>query len=203
MPRRRCSTVKHYVCDPTTPRPTPTWALPWLTRESTPRPRRNTPAGGTLRPGAREAYRKPWHGPGVAEEASRRLARFFAEAVAAEPKLADDPSTSYRYDAACAAALAGCGRGEDAARLADGERARLACRPWAGCGPTWRPGVRSWRTTPDQACSLVQEKLRKWEQDPDLTEVSGAALAKLPEAERQAWQQLWKDVEQMLKRVSH
>jgi hypothetical protein len=32
--------------------------------------------------------------------------------------------------------------------------------------------------------------------------VRGAALPKLPEAERQAWQQLWADVERTLKRVN-
>jgi hypothetical protein len=55
---------------------------------------------------------------------------------------------------------------------------------------------------PDQARARVQERLRFWQQDSDFNGVRGAALAKLPEAERQAWQQLWKDVEQMLKRVS-
>src|SRR5262249_27899951 len=40
----------------------------------------------------------------------RAAARFFGDALAAQPALADDPDV--RYDAACAAALAGCGQGE-------------------------------------------------------------------------------------------
>src|SRR5262249_14755378 len=47
----------------------------------------------------------------------RAAARFYKEALGLDPKLADDPSASYRHDAACAAALAGCGRGQDAAKL--------------------------------------------------------------------------------------
>jgi tetratricopeptide (TPR) repeat protein len=35
--------------------------------------------------------------------------RFYEAAFAADPKLADDLSRTYRYDAACAAALVGCG----------------------------------------------------------------------------------------------
>src|SRR5262249_38940695 len=51
-------------------------------------------------------------------------ARFWADAFAADPRLADDPESSHRYDAACAAALAAAGLGADAGRLDDQERAR-------------------------------------------------------------------------------
>jgi hypothetical protein len=49
----------------------------------------------------------------------------------------------------------------------------------------------------------MQQTLRAWQQDADFAGVRGDALPHLPEAERQAWQQLWKDVEQMLMRVNH
>jgi hypothetical protein len=52
-------------------------------------------------------------------------APFYADAFAAEPKRADDLRTAHRYNAACSAALAAAGQGEDAAGLADKERARL------------------------------------------------------------------------------
>ena len=42
-------------------------------------------------------------------------ARLYAEAFAADATLADDPRFSHRASAARAAALAGCGQGEDAA----------------------------------------------------------------------------------------
>src|SRR4029077_14799319 len=51
-------------------------------------------------------------------------ARFYAEAFAAEPKLTEDMGARQRYNAACAAALAGCGQGKDAGELDDKERAR-------------------------------------------------------------------------------
>src|SRR5262249_50569117 len=46
-------------------------------------------------------------------------ARFCAGAFAADPKLADDLRAAHRYSAACYAALAAAGQGEDAAKLDD------------------------------------------------------------------------------------
>jgi hypothetical protein len=49
----------------------------------------------------------------------------------------------------------------------------------------------------------VQQTLQHWQKDSDLNSVRGQdALAKLPEAERAAWQQLWADVEKLLKKGS-
>jgi tetratricopeptide (TPR) repeat protein len=130
-------------------------------------------------------------------------ARFFTEALAAHPKLGEDPEVQVRYNAACAAALAGCGQGKDAAKLDEAERARLRRQAldWL------RADLDAWRrllaNQPDQARPRVQQVLRMWQEDSDFNGVRGDALAKLPEAERRAWQQLWKDVEQMLKRVNH
>jgi hypothetical protein len=50
-------------------------------------------------------------------------ARYFAEAFDHDAKLADGPW--HRYNAACFAALAGCGHGKDADKLDDQELARL------------------------------------------------------------------------------
>ena len=124
----------------------------------------------------------------------RAAARFYTEAVAAVPKLADDLDSQNRYNAACYAALAGCGQG-DAAKLDDGERARLR-----GQALTWlRAELAAWgervEKEPDNARAVVEQKLRYWQQDADFAGVRGDALAKLPEAERHAWQQLWADVE--------
>src|SRR6516164_4586354 len=49
----------------------------------------------------------------------------YAAAFAADPKLADDLKAGHRYRAACAAALAAAGQGEDAAKLDDKEKVRL------------------------------------------------------------------------------
>jgi len=41
----------------------------------------------------------------------------YADAFAADPKLAEDLHTESRYRAACSAALAGCGLGKDSGNL--------------------------------------------------------------------------------------
>ena len=51
--------------------------------------------------------------------------QFYTQAFAAHPKLADDLRYCNRYNAACSAAVAGCGQGQDAATLDEAERARL------------------------------------------------------------------------------
>jgi tetratricopeptide (TPR) repeat protein len=132
---------------------------------------------------------------------NRTAARFFEEAFAAKPALADDLSAGHRYQAACVAALAGCGKGEDVAGLDEKEKARLRgralcwlradlavrARQLAGGKPAERIEVQSW--------------LRRWLADPDLGAVRGPeAVTRLPEAERQAWQTLWKDVADILER---
>jgi hypothetical protein len=49
---------------------------------------------------------------------------------------------------------------------------------------------------------MIVEQMRDWLVDADLAGVRGAeALAWLPEAERQSWQQLWDEVAQTLRRA--
>ena len=44
--------------------------------------------------------------------------------------------------------------------------------------------------------------LSHWKVDPDLVSIRDpAALAKLPEAERQEWQKLWSEVDALLQRA--
>jgi tetratricopeptide (TPR) repeat protein len=130
-------------------------------------------------------------------------ARWYAEAFAAQPSLADDLSSS-RYNAACAAALAGCGRGKDVGGLDDKERGRLRRQAldWLRADLlAWRRLLDMLDKEPDKACPAVGQQLQHWLQDPDFNGVRGAAaLAKLPEAERQPWQQLWADVADTLAR---
>jgi serine/threonine-protein kinase len=52
-------------------------------------------------------------------------AQLYADAFGDDAKLADDRKAAYRYNAARVAALAGCGRGKDADKLGDDEKARL------------------------------------------------------------------------------
>jgi serine/threonine-protein kinase len=125
------------------------------------------------------------------------------EAFAAKPALAQNPKTNHRYNAACAAARAGCGQGEDAPPLDAEQRAR-----WRQQALEWlRADLALWNKQLDNPSpkvrSLVQRTLRHWQRDPDLAGLrEAAALANLPEAEAKTCCQLWADVEALLTRTS-
>jgi tetratricopeptide (TPR) repeat protein len=140
------------------------------------------------------------------QRAQRRYAlaaRLYAAAFAVDSRLADDWQAAHRSHAASAAALAGCGQGADAAHLDDPEKARLRsqARTWLGADLT-RWGEQAAAAAEDLPAT-VRQRLARWQQDPDLAGVRDtAALAKLPAAERQAWQQLWQEVDAGLARTS-
>jgi tetratricopeptide (TPR) repeat protein len=118
--------------------------------------------------------------------------RFYGEVFAEKPQLAADLRFPHRYNAACSAALAGCGQGEDAAGLGEKERARLRRQ----AGDWLRDDLAAYRTflekQPDKVRPAVIKTMRHWLADPDFAGVRGEkALAKLPEAERRAWRKLW------------
>jgi Flp pilus assembly protein TadD len=130
-------------------------------------------------------------------------ARLYAEAFDADPKLADDLRAGDRYNAACAAALAGCGQGKDAAGLGEEEcgQLRLMARSWLRADLAAQR--RLLEQAPDKARPAVAQQLAHWLQDSDLAGVHGAeALARLPEAERKDWRQLWEEVEALRRRAA-
>jgi tetratricopeptide (TPR) repeat protein len=130
-------------------------------------------------------------------------ARFYAEAFADQPTLAQDLRTQHRYNAACTAALAASGQGKDADKLDDKERQRLRQQAldWL------RADLAAWTTVldkgPPQARPFVQRTLQHWQKDPDLAGLRDkTALAKLPETERQSWQKLWTEVDQLVQKTA-
>jgi serine/threonine protein kinase/tetratricopeptide (TPR) repeat protein len=124
-------------------------------------------------------------------------AHWYSKAFATQPALAEKlGAQGSRYDAACAAALAACGQGEDAKSLDDKERARLRQQAldWL------RAELEAWGKRLEKEAGktrpVVVQQLQHWLGDPDFAGVRGEeALAKLPEPEHQAWQKLWSDVE--------
>jgi serine/threonine-protein kinase len=129
-------------------------------------------------------------------------ARFFADGFADQPRLAEDLRAGHRYNAACAAALAAAGQGQDAGPLDDKGRARLRRQAldWL------RADLAAWTKVvdqgPAQARPVGRQTLRHWQKDPDLAGLRDPdALAKLPEAEREACRKLWADVGALLKRA--
>jgi tetratricopeptide (TPR) repeat protein len=126
----------------------------------------------------------------------------FAAAFAADPKLADDLKSAHRYNAACSAALAAAGQGEDAAKLEQQKtRLRKQALDWLRADLALRTKQLGSGQPADRAA--VQQKLRHWQQDTDLAGIRDTAmLAKLPAEERAACKKLWADVAALLKKAA-
>jgi Tfp pilus assembly protein PilF len=124
--------------------------------------------------------------------------RFWTDAFTADAKLADDLAAHHRYNAACCAALASCGQGNDTARLDDKEKARLRQQAldWLKTDLAHWTSLAQSSKADDR--TLVRQTLQHWQGDSDLAGVRGDALAKLPQTERDAWKKLWADVEAAL-----
>jgi tetratricopeptide (TPR) repeat protein len=125
-------------------------------------------------------------------------ARFYADAFSARPALTPQAVAEQRYNAACAAALAGCGAGKDGAGLTPMQRLR-----WRRQALTWLcADLRAWQQSlarePASARAAVGQQMRHWLADPDFAGVRRPlALRRLPAEERAAWVSLWADVAQL------
>ncbi len=126
-------------------------------------------------------------------------ARLYADALAADPKLADDALSGQRYNAACSAARAGCGQGEGANDLDAKERAR------------WRKQALDWlradlallkrqvESAKPEDRKQAAETLRRWRENVALAGLrEPARLAKLPADEQEAYTKFWADVKGQL-----
>jgi tetratricopeptide (TPR) repeat protein len=124
----------------------------------------------------------------------------FERAFAAQPRLAAD--WPHRYNAACAAALAGTGQGQDADTLPDAARARLRRQAldWLRADLTAWSARQPEEAGPDRA--LIVKRMRTLQADPAFHALrEPAALARLPEAEQREWRALWDDVAALLART--
>jgi hypothetical protein len=128
--------------------------------------------------------------------------RLYQEAFTADPRLPEDYTAGHRYDAACYAALAAAGQGNDAATLGQPVCARLRRR-----AHDWlRADLEHWTKTlqegKPEGRNEVLQKMRQWQQDSDLVGVrDNQALAALPLEERRRWEQLWADIAAVLDRA--
>jgi serine/threonine-protein kinase len=130
-------------------------------------------------------------------------AKLWAEAFEADPKTAETRDPQNRYNAACAAALAGCGQGKDdpAPDSATQARLREQARGWLVAElAVWAKLVES---GPAQARGFVVQTLKHWKEDSDLLGVRDPkALEALPESERKPWVDFWAEVEALLAKAS-
>jgi tetratricopeptide (TPR) repeat protein len=126
-------------------------------------------------------------------------ARLYAAAFAARPELADNLLSHDRYSAACAAALAAAGQGEDAAKLGAAERANLRQQAL-----TWLTAdLKAWAALvkhDPREWEWARLTLRRWQKDSDLAGIRDTTeLAKLPQDEQEACRRLWREVDAMLR----
>lgn len=129
-------------------------------------------------------------------------ARFYADAFAADPKLADDLRVQHRYNAACCAALAAAGQGEDARLLPDKVVLMLRRQAFGWLRADLAFYTREAGGKVPVVEQAVRQRLARWHQDADLASVRDPqALDRLSEAERQEWRKLWDDAAALLKKV--
>jgi serine/threonine-protein kinase len=125
--------------------------------------------------------------------------RLWTEAFATEPKYAEDIKAGNRYNAACSAALGGCGRGKDEVSPDEAVKTKLRdqARQWLQEDLSLR--ARQLASDKKDARKAGREALAHWKLDSDLASVRDAdGLAKLPEPERKEWQTLWSEVDARL-----
>jgi serine/threonine-protein kinase len=127
-----------------------------------------------------------------------KAARFFEAAFAAEPRLAENLTSSDRYDAARAGALAAA----DTARLDDAERARFRRQTLGWLRTDLGLWAKQLETGTPEARRAVRGPLQKCREDKDLAGLRDpAVIGKLPEAEWEPWLKLWADIDALLRRA--
>jgi serine/threonine-protein kinase len=132
----------------------------------------------------------------------RTAARLYADAFAADPRLAEDLGKRHRYFAARAAAQAGCGLCMDSAGVEDAERARwrTQAREWLRADLTvitrWLDG------DPAARGQSVRTVFVMWGKDPELACVRDpGALDRLAADEAKQYRALWADVAAVIART--
>ncbi|MFO0887635.1 MAG: hypothetical protein U0790_00665 [Isosphaeraceae bacterium] len=126
-------------------------------------------------------------------------AKLWAEALEGEPKLAKERRAQHPYNAACSAAMAADGQGIDPpVNVADRARHRGMALDWL------RSEIVAWsefiESSPRPTKAIVAGILQHWKEDGDLESVRDR-IEKLSDSERPAWQSLWADVEELLKKA--
>jgi tetratricopeptide (TPR) repeat protein len=129
--------------------------------------------------------------------------RLWQEALELDPRLGDDRQNWHRYNAACAAALAGCGKGKDEPPRSDYQKTELRRLALDWLTAELGAWAKMLETVNKEQRRLVVDRLEHWQRDTDLVGVrDDAELAKLPEAERVAFRKLWADVDALLKKAA-
>jgi eukaryotic-like serine/threonine-protein kinase len=128
--------------------------------------------------------------------------RLWSEALETDPKLADDRQAQHRYNAACAASLAGCGQGQDDPSPDAAAKANLRKQALDWLKAELAVWLKLVESGPPRARAFIVQTLDHWKKDTDLAGIRDEKeLAKLPESECKEWQSLWSDVDALSKRT--
>jgi serine/threonine-protein kinase len=119
-----------------------------------------------------------------------------------DARLADDLDKGKRYNAACAAALAAAGKDAEGTPLDRAERAQLRSQALQWLRADLAVWVKRLDGSKPPERAQVAAGLHDWQEDGDLASVRDAGLTKLPKDERNEWQKLWKEVEEVRKRAA-
>jgi serine/threonine-protein kinase len=126
--------------------------------------------------------------------------RLYTEAFDHDPKMLEDLNKQYRYNAACAAALAGSGRDARNSDLNDAQRDKMRQQALA-----WlRADLAAWTKLADNTKehTRIRRTLQHRLQDTDLASVRDPKeVVKLPSEEQEAWKKLWADTAELLEKV--
>ncbi len=126
--------------------------------------------------------------------------RFYEQALAQEPRLAEDSKSGHRYNAACNAALAGIGEGKEASTLNDEQRARRRRQALDWLRDDLQERSRALENAAPAVRAAVVQSFQHWLRDPDLRGLrEDAHLAKLPAEERETCGRLWSQVRELVK----
>jgi serine/threonine-protein kinase len=129
-------------------------------------------------------------------------ARLYADAFAADPRLAEDLGAGHRFNAARAAALATCGVGVDASRLSTVERTpwRRQVLDWLRAELAASDKLLEAKTAPSR--DLARKVLANWKSDPDMSGLRDpSAIDTFSMDERNECLALWQAVDDLLARA--
>jgi hypothetical protein len=129
--------------------------------------------------------------------------KLLSEALDTDPKLGIDRQFQHRYNAACAAALALAGQGEEPTLDATAKaRLRRQAYDWLSAElVVWSGLIRS---GPAKALPVIAQTLKHWLEDTDLAAVRDPnALSQLSDSDREAWQALWRRVEDLIRQAEN
>jgi tetratricopeptide (TPR) repeat protein len=124
----------------------------------------------------------------------------FGEAQRLDRSLSESRQWRLLYHAARAAAKAAAGKGKDEPPPDDTSKRKLRRQALDWLRAEYKAWYHALESGAPQAGTSIAEALRGWKQDADLGGIrDDAALARLPEADRNEWQALWADVDSLLR----